>query len=107
MSSGSVEREETLAAEVLVSFRRLGQNRVHFALVMPDTLVPAAQFGVPCTLVTSPVVAWCGRTLRGNIVEIPTESLDGWRKQGHVCRECQMVARFALRLCDGDDGDGR
>ena len=90
------EQTETLAAEVLVAFRRLGYNRVHFALVMPDTIADATHWGAPCRVIASPVSAFCNRTLRGSLVEIPSEYLDGWRKQGHVCSECVWTARLAL-----------
>lgn len=92
----TTEHNETIRTEVLTAFRRLGANRVHFALVMPETLTPARILGSDCTAVQSPVSAFCSRTLRGYLVAIPTEHVAGWRDQGHVCRECQMVARLAL-----------
>jgi hypothetical protein len=94
----SAEQTETLRQEVLVAFRRLGQNRVHFALVMPDLLVPSTHLGASCTRVTAPIAAWCGRTLRGDLVEIPKGFLDGWRKNGHVCRECVLVGQMGVKL---------
>lgn len=101
------ELDETLDELDPVAVKRLGANRVHFALVMPDVLAPGSVFGVACTLTQGPLVAFCARTLRGLMVVIPEEKLDSWRKQGHVCAECQLVAvavvrRMELELAGGD-----
>jgi hypothetical protein len=90
------ERTETLDRLVMVTFRRIGQNRVHAALVMPESIEARQSFGVPCSVIAEPVAAWCGRTLRGPKVVIPDKHLDGWREQGHLCRECVLHARVAL-----------
>jgi hypothetical protein len=99
MSTAS-ERAEVLAELKLVTFRRLGANRVHVALVMPASLVPGSHFGAACTFVAAPVKALCDRTLRGALVEIPDEHLEGWKRQGHLCRECVLTARAGLALAE-------
>jgi hypothetical protein len=87
-----------LASMELVAFRRLGYNRVHFALVMPDTLVEGVVLGVAFPMVASPVHAFCGRTLRGSLCCIPSANLDEWRRGRNVCRECELVATLAVAL---------
>lgn len=86
-----------LRAERLVAFRRLGYNRVHYALVMPGMVQATTVFGAPCEAVVPPVAAWCGRTLRGRTVVIPQAQLAGWRAGRHVCPECMLIARMALQ----------
>jgi hypothetical protein len=85
-----------LASMELVAFRRLGYQRVHFALVMPDTLVEGVVLGTPFPMIASPAVAFCGRTLRGALCCTPSANLDEWRRGKHVCRECELVATFAV-----------
>lgn len=98
--SAAAERTETLAELELVAFRRLGANRVHFALVMPESLTSGTHFGAACTYVAAPVSALCDRTLRGALVAISSENLPGWKRAGHVCRECVAVARAGLALAE-------
>lgn len=85
-----------VASMELVAFRRLGYQRVHFALVMPDTLTPSDQLGAPFMLVSSPVLAFCARTIRGSLCCIPAERLDEWRRHRKICRECELVAALAV-----------
>jgi hypothetical protein len=93
----SAELQETLRDEVLVAVRRLGTERVHFALVMPETIRAGAHFGAPCEWIDAPVSSWCRRTLRGRLVHIPRgEMLDSWKRNGKVCRECVLIAQLAL-----------
>lgn len=93
--SETAERGETLNELELVAFRRMGANRVHFALVMPAT-IQAVDLVVPLYVLTGAVSAFCSRTLRGTKFVIPDEYLDEWRKQGHICRECELTARIVL-----------
>jgi hypothetical protein len=86
----------TAEALELVAFRRRGANRVHFALVMPETISDATYLGAACQVIVGPLVAWCGRTLNGDKFVIPDEHLDGWKQQGHVCQECRLIGRMAL-----------
>jgi hypothetical protein len=94
--SAPAEQRETLQAEILVAMRRLGYDRAHFALVMPATVTAGAHFGAPCQFIAAPVVAFCGATLRGRLVVISGEYLDGWQRQNKVCLGCKFVARAAL-----------
>lgn len=96
MSREALEQTETLRDEVLVSLRRLGCGRVHFALVMPETVTEGEHWGAPCTFIAPPVVAFCRAKLRGRLVAIHEEHFDSWRRGGKVCSACQAVARLAL-----------
>jgi hypothetical protein len=96
MSAQSTEQRETLRSEVLVTLKRLGSDRAHAALVMPDTITRGTHFGAACDWVALPVSAFCGRTLRGRGVVIPTENREEWKRQGKMCRECQLIAQIAL-----------
>ena len=97
----ALEQTETLATEVPVRFRRLGYGRVHFALVMPESITPGEHWGAACEWLADPVAAWCGRVLRGRLVVIPQEYLHTWQRNGSVCRECQLIARQALKRASG------
>jgi hypothetical protein len=96
VSAPPLERAETLKAEILVPVKRLGSDRVHFALVMPDTVRAGTHFGAACDYVEAPIAAFCSATLRGRLIVIPPESLDSWKRSGKVCTACKLIARLAL-----------
>jgi hypothetical protein len=94
--SAPAERAEAVAGLEQVRLRRLGANRVHVAYVVPAQRQPGSVFGAACTLIESPVSVLCGRTLRGELVEIPAEHLGSWERNGDLCRECELIVRFGL-----------
>lgn len=82
-----------MSAAGFVAVRALASNRVHRAEVARSDLVAAYLWGAPCTLVDLPEVAClCGVVLRGRqVIRIPDEHVDSWRKQRHVCIACERV----------------
>ena len=73
--------------------RRFGSNRVHAIRVPSDLVYPALAFGAPCEALEGPIVARCGTTLRGQLIRIPDEHVEGWRKQRHTCSTCEYAVR--------------
>lgn len=93
--------ERSAIAELeLYTVRRWAQNRVHIVLVLPSSVLPATSFGVPCEVIEGPVVSVCGKTLRGRMVVIPLEYLDGHRRAGRLCELCVVTARAGLKLSE-------
>lgn len=83
-----------------IALRQLGSNRVHLAVVPAGALLDGSMLGAPCELVVAPVIALCRRTLRGALVRISAELVADNRRNGRLCRECELVGEQAVERPD-------
>ena len=74
-----------------IGIRRLGSNRVHRARVPRSVMYDAVTLGHPVTALIAPVVARCGVTLRGNLIEIPAKYLSDESQRKYQCPHCLLA----------------